>query len=230
MLSVVSGRGYERLVYNIMRKCTINGNKALLSKSKIGGNTHHNDIILRDNIGIEVKRYTSPDWMQCSLKYDQNANRWQGSDNSKIPETSKSIFNTILKDIDLYDNDRPPLLEYNKWKEMKALTNKWNDVYVDIPSDTIRRVYKEKNCYYIQISNGYGLYHLGEDIYNFKVPIFDIEQRLRIRIKVHKICDKNGNCSLSIMAACQPKNIRTIVESPYSLDKLNRLPKELKYL
>ena len=31
------------------------------------------------DIPIEIKKSTSPDWMQCSLKYDNNTNKWIGS-------------------------------------------------------------------------------------------------------------------------------------------------------
>ena len=227
---VISGRLYEKMVYNIMCKCTIGGSKILANKSSIGGNSNRNDIICQGGIGIEVKKCYTPDWMQCSIKYNKNTNKWQGSDNNRIPEQSKLIFNNLLQYINIYDNNTLPTVGYNEWKELKRLDNKWNDVYLDIPFDTIRRVYKEKNCYYIQISNGYGLYHLGNDVYNFNVPIFDIEQRIRIRIKVHKKCNKTDKCYLSIIAACQPKNIRTIEKSPYSLDEIKRLPKTLTYL
>lgn len=76
-------------------------------------------------------------------------------------------------------------LTYSKWLLIKKETNKWNDIYFDIPNDTISKLYKLKCCHYIQISNC-GLYHLGNDICNFDVPEFNITQEMRIRIKVHQ--------------------------------------------
>jgi hypothetical protein len=87
-------------------------------------------------------------------------------------------------------------------------------------------LYVYKNNQYIQISS-YGLYYLSNDICNFKVPKFEIEQR--IRTKIHCSCNKNGYCEISVMAACQPINIQKINKSLYSLDDFNKLPKNLKY-
>jgi len=67
-----------------------------------------------------------------------------------------------------------------------------NDQYIDIPSDIISRLYKAKLCNYIQISNGYGLYHLGDNVCNFDVPLFNIEQQIRIRTKIHTRKNKKG--------------------------------------
>jgi hypothetical protein len=125
----------------------------------------------------------------------------------------------------------PPFIErkltYSEWLKIKKSSDVWNDHYIDIPNDTIKKIYRAKECYYIQISN-YGLYHLGDDIFNFKVPEFIIEQQIRIRIKVHNTSKKY--CSLSVTAACQPKKIKSIIKSPYSIDDMNTLPKELIYL
>jgi hypothetical protein len=90
-------------------------------------------------------------------------------------------------------------------------------------------LYKAKGCSYVQISDGYGLYHLGNDVCNFDVPLFNIEQRLRIRTKIHTRKDKKGFCKLSITIACQPKDIKTIPQSKYSLDDKDKLPLCLTY-
>ena len=92
---------------------------------------------------------------------------------------------------------------------------------------TIRELYSLKNNKYIQIG-GRGLYHLGDDIYDFGVPEFLIEQRLRVRIKNHGT-KTNGICSYSVTAACQPKPGFRLKESPYSLDDINNLPQNLTY-
>jgi len=88
---------------------------------------------------------------------------------------------------------------------------------------------KSRGCNYIQISNGYGLYHLGHDICNFDVPLFNIEQRLRIRTKIHTRKNKKGFCNLSVTVACQPKDITKVKQSKYSLDDKDKLPVSLIY-
>ena len=69
-----------------------------------------------------------------------------------------------------------------------------------------------------------GLYHLGNDICNFNVPEFICEQQLRIRTKIHNKKNKKGYCDLSVIVACQPKNIKDLVISNYSLDDETKLP------
>lgn len=64
-------------------------------------------------------------------------------------------------------------------------------------------------------------------IYKFNVPEFIIDQELRIRTKIHTTKDKNGFCSLSVTAACKPKNITRLTKSQYSLDNIKKLPKSL---
>ena len=70
---------------------------------------------------------------------------------------------------------------------------------------------------------------MGEDVCNFGVPIFETEQQLRVRTKVHAREDTDGFCKLSVTVACQPKNINFLPRSPYSLDDKNRLPPNLTY-
>ena len=112
----------------------------------------------------------------------------------------------------------------DKILQWKKKTNKWDDIYIDIPSDTITKLYQAKKCNYIQISDGCGLYHLGNDICGFDVPLFKIEQQIRIRTKIHTKKNKKGFCNLSVTVACQPKNIKELIPSKYSLDNKDKLP------
>jgi hypothetical protein len=141
------------------------------------------------------------------------------------------MFNNLINNINLYNGDVPPFIKksitHEEWLKLKSETNQWKDHYIDIPSDTISRLYEAKGCKYIQISNNYGLYHLGQDICGFDVPLFNIEQRLRIRTKIHTRKNTKGFCNLSVTIACQPKNIKTLVPSKYSLDNKDKLPPNL---
>lgn len=170
--------------------------------------------------------------MQCSIKYDINKKKWILS-KSKHNKECQNIFTNLINNIELYDNEIPPFMKnkitHKEWLMIKSKTNKWNDKYIDIPSNTIRELYSKKGCYYIQISNNYGLYHLGNDICNFNVPIFDIEQQLRIRTKIHKRENSSGFCELSVTVSCKPKNIKLLKNSNYSLDDINKLPINLIY-
>lgn len=238
-LCSINGNKYEKQIFNIVNKCLISDSKQLFNTQKIeelGGSTLCNDIecnYIDKKIGIEIKKYNSPDWMQCSIIYNKKDNKWEPSTKGKIPIESRNIFKELLNNISLYNNQIPPFLEkkltYEEWLTIKSNTTNWDDIYLNIPNDTIKNLYNKKNCQYIQISNNYGLYHLGDDICNFDVPIFLVEQQMRIRIKVHTKKNKNGFCNLSIMAACQPKNIKTLEKSKYSLDDVKNLPINLTY-
>ena len=234
----VSGNNYEKEIYNITKKCYINNKPFNTQKEEeLAGSSSKNDIecnfIKEKDIGIEAKKYKTPDWMQCSIKYNNETQMWEASKNGKIPIECREIFNNLINNINLYDGEIPPFMEreitHQEWIKIKEETNKWNDKYIDIPSDIISKLYQAKGCNYIQISDGYGLFHLGNDICNFDVPLFDIEQQIRIRTKIHTTKNKKGFCSLSVTIACQPKNILKLIPSKYSLDNKDKLPTNLQF-
>lgn len=230
----VSGNAYEKLVYNIVKKCNIDG-KAFNTQSEtdLGGSRRFNDIECnfkgQKDTCIEIKKYNTPDWMQCSLKFDKLSKKWTASKSSHC----KELFDGIIGKLNIFNGELPPFVErkmtYDEWTQIKKETCLWNDIYFDIPPDTIRKLYQHKGCNYIQISDGYGLYHLGTDLCNFGVPIFEIQQHLRIRIRVHSKKTKDGNCSLSVMASCKSKKIKNLSFSKFSLDNIEKLPAQLIY-
>jgi hypothetical protein len=170
--------------------------------------------------------------MQSSIKFNNDTKKWEVT-KGKNPKKCRKIFNNLINNINLYDGDVPPFfmrkITHKEWKKIKEKTDKWNDVYFDIPPDTISKLYSAKGCKYIQISDNYGLYHLGIDICGFDVLPFITEQQLRVRTKIHST-NKNGFCSLSVTIACQPKKIENLIPSKYSLDNKETLPSNLIYL
>jgi hypothetical protein len=234
----VSGHNYEKKIHNICKKCDFNNKPFNTQKDKeLAGCSSKNDIecnfIEEKDIGIEIKKSNAPDWMQCSIKYNNKTKKWEATKKSKISIKCREIFNKLINNINLYDGEIPPFMEksitHEEWIKIKKETNKWDDKYITIPSNGISRLYHEKGCNYIQISDGYGLYHLGKDICNFGVPLFNIEQQIRIRTKIHTRKNKNGYCCLSVTAACQPKDIKKLFPSKYSLDNKDKLPLLLIY-
>lgn len=230
------GVKYEREIYEICKRCIYNGHRFNTQlNNKLGGCSSDNDIICNNidkyDLPIEIKKLNTPDWMQCSLKY--NNNKWQGSENNKIPYLSKKLFENIINDISLFNGNIPPFMikdiTYDEWIQIKKETNDYNDIYLNCSSDMIKNLYREKGCYYIQISEK-GLYHLGNDICNFNVPEFICDQEIRIRIKVHTRCNTKGYCKLSVTASCKPKNIKLLNKSNYSLDNVKRLPLNLQMM
>lgn len=233
----INGKKYELEIYNIVKKCKLNGNKFnTQNENELGGSSSKNDIECNMNtnndIPIEIKKSRTPDWMQCSLKYDNINKKWMGSLTNKIPDASKKIFEKIISKEVLFNGNIPPFmikkLTYKQWIKIKNETKDFNDIYIDCSNDIIKQLYNEKGCKYIQISNK-GIYHLGNDICDFKVPEFICEQQLRIRTKIHKKNDK-GFCKLSVMIACKPKKIKELIKSKYSLDNKKKLPNNLIYI
>jgi hypothetical protein len=231
------GKNYEIIIYNIVKNCTINGKSFNTQNiSELGGCSSINDIEcnlhIDKDIPIEIKKCKTPDWMQCSLKYDNVLEKWIGSNKNKIPLKSKQILENLIENYTLFNGNIPPFINnnitYPEWKNIKKYTTDYNDMYFDCPNTTIRDLYRAKNCYYIQISNK-GLYHLGEDICEFNVPEFICEQRLRIRIKIHTTKNSKGFCSLSVTISPQPVNIKLLENSLYSLDDIKKLPINLIY-
>lgn len=233
-LCSIEGFNYEKKIYNILKNTTIEDKPFNTQEEEdLAGSGHGNDIECKYKdkvIGIEVKKCNAPDWIQSSIKLVDN--KWKPTSKGNKPLVSQDIFEKILGDVNLYEGQKPPFFEkdltHKEWLEIKEKTNVWNDYYKNIPNNTIKELYKEKGCYYIQISE-YGLYHLGEDICNFGVPEFLIDQELRIRIKIHTRKDKKGKCRMSVTAACKPKNIKTLEKSKYSLDNEKKLPNNLIY-
>tara|TARA_X000000950_G_scaffold278842_1_gene370451 strand:- start:3537 stop:4457 length:921 start_codon:yes stop_codon:yes gene_type:complete len=232
------GNKYELDVYKIVSNSYIDNILFNTQNEKeLGGSTSNNDIECsykdKKNIGIEIKKCNTPDWMQCSIMYDSEQKKWMSTSKCKIPEKSRELFNKLIENLNIFNGKIPPFvfnkLTYDEWKKIKNETDAWNDVRYDIPNDTIKKLYEAKGCKYIQISNGYGLYHLGEDICGFDVPEFNIEQQFRVRIKVHSTKNKQGNCNLTVTIACQPKKIKDLEHSPYSLDDPKKLPPMLVY-
>lgn len=233
----INGKKYELDVYNIAKKCKLNGNNFNTQpQDELGGCSAKNDIECNMNIerdvSIEIKKSKTPDWMQCSLKYDDINKKWIGSSKNKIPEESKKVFEDFISTITLFNGNIPPFMlkdiTHEEWVKIKKETTDYNDTYIDCPNDTIMKLYSEKGCSYIQISEK-GLYHLGNDVCDFKVPVFICEQRLRVRTKIHERKNKKGFCKLSVTIACQPKNINDLINSEYSLDNQMKLPKNLVY-
>ena len=203
----VNGKKYELKVYDIVKNCKLDGKEFNTQiKDELGGCSSKNDIECnlsnKNDIPIEIKISKTPDWMQCSLKYDNINNKWIGSSKNKIPESSKKIFEDIISNNILFNGKIPDFMIKNitheEWIKIKNETKDFNDTYIDCHNDTIKKLYNEKGCKYIQISDK-GLYHLGEDLCNFKVPEFICEQQLRIRTKIHTKQNKKGFCILSVI-------------------------------
>ncbi len=76
----ISGKQYEVKVYNVVNNCSIDGvSFNTQTIETLGGSSHSLDIVCWYNniqIGIEVKKYKTPDWIQCCIYFNNESNKW----------------------------------------------------------------------------------------------------------------------------------------------------------
>lgn len=226
----INGKAYEVLVADICKqlkspKCSEPLNTQ--SNEALGGCSMKHDMVLNFNeiadTIVEIKGKNVPDWVQCSLI--PNASGFWCPKASVLPQPVKSMFESILHNVVVFDGRIPVFSETCAHWEKQAPY--FQDQYFDVPSGCIAEAYKHRGVHYIQVF-GKGLFHTGDDVCEFGVPMFDCLQRLRVRCKRHgKKCVKTGNhIPSSVMASFRP--IYSSLEvSPFSLDDLAKAPTTL---
>lgn len=224
-----SGINYEQRVWDVCSSlCWIlNGDEfCTIDEKELGGNSTKPDISCNfmgyNNLSIEIKKFKTPDWMQLSIVPINGI--WKSKGRNQIPDSCVSIFESIISENRIYEKIPPFLTGKVKTEEWKTMKNNFKDVYIPCDSQTIAKLYSNKKCKYIQISE-LGLYHTGNDICNFGVPYFECNQRMRIRTKIHK-SNNNGYIQASVTAAIQP--VEYPKQSPFSLDDIKKIPTLLK--
>lgn len=235
-LRVCGGRIYEKKVYHVCKQLisTHGVRFCTLQEEELGGTTSQKDLecnfYTNRDVGIEIKKYKAPDWMQLSIYPNTEKQQWTSKGLSKIPKKAQRLLEDLLKGKHLYLKDPPFLQEYITYEEWLEHKSDFADMYLSCPPTTIAELYKSKGCQYIQVSK-YGLYHTGVDTCSFGVPYFQCPQRLRIRIKIHKTrvsYGKNkGKMIASVIVSPQPVLPYQLEKSPYSLDNIHCLPKNL---
>ena len=123
----VSGSKYEKQIHNITICSCINDIPFNTQKvADLGGSSSNNDIncnYIDKDVGIEIKKFNTPDWMQCSIKFDSNTKIWQGSKKCKIPNECRCMFDELIKTINLFDGNIPPFITksitHEEWKDIK---------------------------------------------------------------------------------------------------------------
>ena len=240
-----SGRQYEIEILNILNKTTLNGNRFnIQTESEIGKTDNDLKCNYHDirDISIEIKKRKAPDWVQCTLQYDQSNKKWKVSQKSRLPPSCISIFNDFItnniSNDEIFRGYIPPFqfsnIMYDEWVNLKKTNPNLDDQYFtkNIPSNIISQLYSAKNCHYIQISD-FGLYHLEHgDVLNLGVPPFCIKSKLRLRVKVHeKKKGPNGTAILNAIISFMPVKLNTkfLQPSKYSLDDPSKLPPALVF-
>lgn len=240
-----SGLNYELELFHIVNKCKLktSTNKLIDFNSqaieKIKDLDKEYDLVCNDynvnTFGIELKCYRTPDWGQCNLYFNTEKKVWEVSERSTLSTKLKTQLNNVFKKHIIFDNEEPIFIKQkmtsDEWYSYKAENeNKFNDININLPKNLnfIKEYYSDKGNNYIQVSDGYGLYHLGEDICNFNVPEFICEQKIRIRVK--KVRIRNDIIKLVVCASISPVDYCSMLKkSPYTLDTIEKLPENLIY-
>jgi hypothetical protein len=140
---------------------------------------------------IEIKLDLNVDFGQGSLDYDLTTKKWiLGGAKTPAAEQMRE-FLTAIKVPELVNrkwgpNGIPrkfqiPTSQFKK-EDVDYDYKNFKDFFVSIPKDSVSKYYNSKKTYYIQIG-GYGLYHMGRDVADLGTKEFDLELKLRVRIK-----------------------------------------------
>lgn len=137
---------------------------------------------------IELKLGLVVDFGQGSLDYDFKKKKWvlSGADKHMKEFLSKIEVPKMVNKV--WGSEGAPRrysIPLDNFKKADADFDyaHFTSQYVTVPSDAVSNYYASKNIYYIQIGNGYGLYHMDKDPAGLGVPQFKPDLKLRIRLK-----------------------------------------------
>ena len=249
-----SGYAYEKVLHSTLKHiffqspCSTDGVSFLAdSLHAQGGSSPNPDIAFQyiDKHGkvqksnIEIKtRFDGTDWGQFQMVhqdglYKPKHTQHQDSHSLWMAQKYAHVLNAHKKTIAL---QLPPSnLTLDQWHEYKKKCQEnaktqlngrdpTQDVYIPVCSDDILHYYSGKRNAYVQV-NGYGLYHLGEDVCDFGVPRLALDDvDLRFRIKNHG-SRKDRTQVFSLTAALRIR--KKPKKSNMSLDDVQSFPKQL---
>lgn len=178
--------------------------------------------------------------------------RWVASDGCQCPYAGNIYADVLNANADKVTlaplaKTKLTLAEYDEWKAHKTTCKqraKADATFVDPTKDVwlplgdesddnnehgnhfAADAYRHKGCAYVQIS-GWGVYHTGEDVCGFGVPLLAFPTKLRFRIKSHGRNNRKTHYGLSTMVAARATR-KPLTRSPYSLDDAARFPSQLR--
>ena len=140
---------------------------------------------------VEIKLDTGVDFGQGSLDYDVKNKEWILG-GAKTPSgqqmrdflTQMGVLKIVKKKWGPKGAPRKYTVPPKQFKKTDVDFDYKNfpNFFVSIPKDTVANYYNSKDTYYIQIG-GKGLYYMGKDPAKLEVPEFDLELKLRVRLK-----------------------------------------------
>jgi len=174
------GDEYEYRIFTILKKKGLIPTDA--RRAGAGGGSDAYFIHRGKRYNLEIKKDLQADYGQKMLRWSRDQGWcWSVDDETTRLYTSVGALNYI-NDID-YTPKKFTIPNREITYAMKKEDQAKFENKMPIPSVSLSRFYNEKKCYYLQIGDGFGLYHMGEDIASLRTPEFNGTFRLRFRAK-----------------------------------------------
>ena len=180
---------------------------------------------------------------------EQRWGRWVASEGCKCSYAGNifaEVLNTNADKVTLAPlvKTKLTLNEYDEWKAHKTTCKhraETDATFIDPTKDVslplgneanchgnhfAADAYRHKGCAYVQIK-GWGMYHTGEDVCGFGVPLLEFPTKLRFRVKSHGRNKHKTHYGLSNMATARATR-KPCTRSPFSLDDITRFPPQLR--
>lgn len=195
------GDAYEDEICNICKH-----RKITPREFKRGGAGNGPDVIFyhRGNIyNLEAKNGLSADYGQRMLTWRNGTWSWSTAD--ELIELYDGL--NVRDEIDANFIPNKYTIEHNARTftlQHKRLDQRAFENNIEIDINKLFTYYAAKNCFYMQVQ-GFGFYHLLEDVANIGTPQFDAELKLRFRAKtIHSYPDWNYNFYAVIKVSSKP--------------------------
>jgi hypothetical protein len=190
------GHVYEKKIVKILKE------RMLIAKGTYGaGSGPGTDVIFihkGKNYKLEIKNsVTAPDYGQKRLIPYQDGKKWRWNWAPKVIDEKITKYYTKIGVLDYLNKKKIIPNKYRKvdseltYQDVKEDQKNFEDVTYYISDETIGRFYEDK-ANYIQIGNGYGLYHPKTDKAKLGTEKFHGKFFLRFRAKRHTT--KNFHC------------------------------------
>jgi len=174
------GDAYEEKIYEICKQ-----NKIIPEGFQRGGAGNAADIIFihkNKEHRLEVKNGLGADFGQRTLKWKNGKWSWSRKDALSELYDGLGLINLIDEDFipNLYTVEHnESIFNYNhKMEDMRAFEQS-----IPIDTEKLYTFYSLKDCYYIQVGDGFGFYHLQEDVAGLGTSQFKAKLKLRFRAK-----------------------------------------------
>lgn len=202
-----AGRQYELKVVDILSKLKYN-NQRLNVQALTAAASHDNDVVF----AVREKYYG----IECKNKGAfEGGGRVLKVINGNLCVEDIGLIKTLYGEHVAFNGMIPSFLKGDRskdtWLSEKDL---FHDEYIHVEPTAISEYYKTKGSSYIQVE-GKGLYHTGNDVLEFGVPLFQGDTRLRIRTTKH--IDRKTGVPRDVTVALVFKRA-SLAKSPYCLE------------